>query len=97
MSSEMICGLCERPFVRSGLTRHHCLPRSLGGTSEDIALICGQCHSTVHANFTNQTLEVLYPTIALLRDAPELEGYLKWVRKQAPTRRKRNRPRRNKV
>lgn len=97
MSTNLICGLCERPFDRTGLTRHHCLPRSLGGTPEDIALICAQCHSTVHANFTNATLEALYPTLLLLRDAPELEPYLRWVRKQPPGRRKKNRPRRHKV
>jgi hypothetical protein len=79
------------------LTKHHCLPRSRGGTAEDIALICSQCHSTVHANFTNATLEALYPTLLLLRDAPELGPYLRWVRKQSPTRRLKVRPRRNKV
>lgn len=96
MSTALSCGLCERPFERAHLTKHHCLPRSRGGTHEDVALICAQCHGAVHANFTNQTLERAYPTIELLRDAPELEGFLKWIRKQPPTRRKKNRPRRTK-
>jgi hypothetical protein len=97
MSTVFICGLCEREFERSGLTKHHCLPRSRGGTNEDVALICSQCHSTVHANYTNSTLEAMYPTLLLLRDAPELEPYLKWVRKQPAGRRKKNRPRRNRI
>jgi hypothetical protein len=91
------CGLCGRPFPRSGLTRHHCLPRARGGTAEDIELLCSQCHSMVHATYTNATLAAVYPTLADLRRAPELEKYLRWVRKQAPTRRTRNQPRRRKI
>jgi hypothetical protein len=91
------CGLCERPFDRRQLTRHHCLPRSRGGSVEDIELLCSQCHSMVHATFTNQTLEALYPTLALLRDAPELGPYLRWARKQPPSRRKANKPRRRRI
>ena len=51
----------------------------------------------VHATYTNRTLEAQYATIAELRAAPELAGFLKWVRKQPPTRKKRNRERRRKV
>jgi 5-methylcytosine-specific restriction endonuclease McrA len=91
------CGLCGRGFARAGLTRHHCLPKSRGGTSDDIELLCGQCHSMVHATFTNATLEAVYPTLAQLRTAPELQGYIKWVRKQPSSRRTRNEPRRRKV
>jgi hypothetical protein len=97
MNETLYCGLCWRPFARSGLTKHHCLPRAKGGTREDVSLICSQCHGMVHATFTNETLAGLYPTIERLREAPELEGFLRWVRKQAPSRRKKNHPRRRKV
>jgi hypothetical protein len=97
MSDEMTCRLCQRPFKRPTLTKHHCLPRQKGGTAEDVELLCGQCHGMVHATFTNRTLAVRYPTIDKLREAPELEGYLRWVRKQPPSRRTRNAPRRRKV
>ncbi len=91
------CSLCERPFTGSQLTRHHCLPREKGGTMEHVELLCGQCHSMVHATYTNETLARVYPTIEELRAAPELASFLKWVRKQPPTRRKRNAPRRRKL
>jgi hypothetical protein len=51
----------------------------------------------VHATFTNQTLARLYPTIAKLQEAPELEAFLRWVRKQPPSRRKRNRVRKRRL
>ena len=94
---DQSCGLCARVFDKRELTKHHCLPREKGGGTEDIALICSQCHGMVHATYSNETLERLYPTIEMLRDAPELAKYLKWVAKQPPTRRKKNKPRRDKI
>ncbi|MFN4258236.1 MAG: HNH endonuclease [Gemmataceae bacterium] len=94
---SQLCSLCGRVFVPGQLTRHHCLPREKGGGRDDIEMLCGQCHGMVHATYTNATLAALYPTIAQLRQAPELASYLRWVRKQPPTRKKRNRPRRKKL
>lgn len=91
------CALCGRPFLPSQLTRHHCLPREKGGARDDIQLLCCQCHGMVHATFTNATLAALYPTIEQLRKAPDLAAFLRWVRKQPPSRRKRNVPRRRKI
>jgi hypothetical protein len=91
------CSLCGRAFAPDRLTKHHCLPRAKGGTREDVEMLCPQCHGMVHATYTNATLAALYPTIDRLRRAPELEKYIRWVRKQPPTRRKRNAPRRDKI
>ena len=97
MSETIPCGLCGRAFERSRLTRHHGLPRSEGGTLEDVGLLCPQCHSMVHATYTNETLARQYPTLKELRRAPELTSFIKWVRKQPVTRRTRNQPRRRKL
>jgi hypothetical protein len=91
------CSLCGRPFGRSQLTRHHCLPRQQGGTQEDVELLCPQCHGMVHATYTNRTLAARYPTIAELRQAPELAPFIGWVRKQPPSRRTRNKPRKRRL
>ena len=97
MPEPVPCGLCGRPFGPRELTRHHGRPRSKGGTHEHVEMVCSQCHGMVHATYTNATLVALYPTAAKLREAPELEGYLKWVGKQPPTRRKKNISRRRKL
>ena len=97
MATPVPCSLCGRPFEKGQLTRHHCLPREEGGGREDIELLCPQCHGMVHATYTNQTLAALYPTIGQLRRAPELAAFLRWVRKQPPSRRKRNRSRRRRI
>lgn len=97
MTPPIPCALCGRPFAPGQLTRHHCLPREKGGTSEHVEWICSQCHGMVHATYTNRTLAALYPTIEQLRQAPELAAFIRWVRKQPPSRRTRNRPRRRKI
>jgi hypothetical protein len=91
------CCLCGRAFARAGLTKHHCLPKSRGGTAEDVELLCSMCHGMVHTTYTNRTLAARYPTIAELRQAPELERYIRWVRKQPATRRTRNAKRRERL
>src|SRR5262245_16760489 len=93
MTEPIPCALCGRPFERRQLTQHHRLPREEGGTREDGALISPQGHRMVHATYTNATLAKLYPTVAQLRQAPELAKFFRWVRKQPPGRRKRNHPR----
>src|SRR4051794_9935462 len=91
------CGLCGRGFPRRQLTRHHCLPRSRGGTSEDVELLCSQCHSMVHCTYTNGTLAGQYATLDELRQAPHLQKYIRWVRKQPATRRLRNAKRKDRM
>jgi hypothetical protein len=91
------CGLCGRGFDPARLTKHHCLPKAKGGTSDDVEMICSQCHGMIHATFTNATLAAVYPTLPELRCAPELAGFLKWVRKLPATQKKRNKPRKRRV
>jgi 5-methylcytosine-specific restriction endonuclease McrA len=97
VADPILCSLCGRPFGRAQLTRHHCLPRERGGTHEDIELLCRQCHSMVHTTYTNRTLAARYPTIGALRQAPELAAFIRWVRKQPPSRRTRNKPRKRRL
>ena len=97
MNGSTPCGLCGRGFPQDWLTKHHCKPKSRGGTHEDVSLICSQCHGMVHATFTNATLAAIYPTIEDLRQAPELSAFIKWVRKQPITRKKRNKERKRRL
>ena len=85
----LACQLCNRPFPRRHLTEHHCKPKEKGGTRDDVELLCSQCHGMVHTTYVNATLAVLYPTIGRLRLAPALQPFLRWVRKQPPSRRRR--------
>jgi len=96
-SAPTPCGLCGRGFPADRLTKHHCLPKSKGGTSDHVSLICSQCHGMIHATFTNATLAAVYTTIEELRQAPELAAFIKWVRNQPVTRKKRNKERKRRL
>jgi hypothetical protein len=81
------CELCHRQ-VPSRLTNiHHLVPRSKGGGPEEQATLCKMCHSFIHATFTNRTLATAFPTIESLREDPEVQKFIRWVRKQKPHRR----------
>jgi 5-methylcytosine-specific restriction enzyme A len=56
------------------------VPKSEGGTAT--VELCLTCHSTLHRFFTNRTLAREFNTIAALRQVPEVERYVAWVRKQ---------------
>jgi 5-methylcytosine-specific restriction protein A len=72
------CALCEREVAR--ISKHHLTPKSEGGTRTTD--LCPACHKTLHKFFTNRTLARELNTIDALRQNPEVQKYLAWVRKQ---------------
>jgi len=77
--AETRCGLCERAVQHT--SRHHLVPREEGGRYGDTVDLCQPCHSSVHRFLTNRALAQQYHTVAALRAADELQGYLSWIRK----------------
>src|SRR5436190_11941645 len=80
------CELCRREVPAELITLHHLHPKSRGGTAQQRIALCKPCHKQLHAVFSNVELEKLYPTIEALRAAPQLQPFLKWIRKQKPGR-----------
>ena len=78
-AAETRCGLCEREVQQT--SRHHLVPREEGGRYGEIVDLCQPCHSSVHRFLTNRELARQYATVAALREAEELRGYLSWIRK----------------
>ena len=74
------CELCQRDVGR--YTVHHLVPRARGGRFGPTAKLCPTCHQQLHALFSEATLAEELNSIALLRANPQVNGYLKWVRKQ---------------
>ena len=44
--------------------------------------LCRPCHKQIHATFANAELARLYNDLDSLRSAPQLQPFLKWIRKQ---------------
>ena len=86
VNETVLCPLCDRHVPSWQITLHHLTPKERGGKAEHRTPMCRPCHKQVHALFSNKHLERQYPTIELLRAAPELAPFLKWIRKQKPDR-----------
>lgn len=85
-----ICELCGRD-VRH-LTEHHLVPLQLRRKKEwrhkfgPTIDPCATCHGKINGTWDNKTLASNYDTIEKIRAAPELQPFLRWVRKQPGTR-----------
>ncbi len=85
----MRCELCEREMER--LTVHHLTPRQNTkrkkadpGPTIDI---CSACHRQIHALFDNKYLAKELNTLDKLRNEPQMQKFLFWIRKQDPGKR----------
>ena len=91
------CELCGR-FVPER-TKHHLIPRRTHRQTRirkkfardelhrRTAMLCRPCHKTVHATLSEAELAEVYNTVEALRDHPEIERFVRWVRKQPVDRR----------
>lgn len=83
------CELCDRAVA--SLTIHHLVPRSTTARKERSTLptvkLCAACHRQLHALFSNRDLKAGYSSIEKLREAPEMEKFLRWARRQDPNKR----------
>jgi len=79
------CALCGRD---AKLYKHHLVPRSRKHHETEeygaMAKLCRDCHRKIHATWDNKTLAREYTEISKLASAPEIQSFLKWIRKQAP-------------
>ena len=81
-----VCDLCGRAVPVALITRHHLTPKQKGGTHHEKAPFCKPCHKQVHATFSNAQLARELADVSRLRAAPQLQPFLKWIRKQKPGR-----------
>ncbi len=76
------CPVCERPNHHP--SDHHMVPRSRGGKAT--TTICRDCHSAIHATFTNKELERAFNTVETLLAHEGFAKMVAFIRKQNPMR-----------
>ncbi|BAY19974.1 hypothetical protein NIES21_58440 (plasmid) [Anabaenopsis circularis NIES-21] len=83
------CELCQREIEH--LTIHHLVPRQNTKRKKQdpgpTANICSACHRQIHALFDNKVLARELNTLEKLRNEPQMQKFLAWVRKQDPGKR----------
>ncbi|MBW4574885.1 MAG: HNH endonuclease [Aphanothece sp. CMT-3BRIN-NPC111] len=85
----MTCELCGREV--DSLTVHHLIPRQktkhkkvdIGPTAN----ICSACHRQIHTLFDNTHLAQQLNTLEKLKNEPQMQKFLSWVKKQDPDKR----------
>ena len=80
------CSLCKRQVPEHLITQHHLKPKQRGGKSEHRTPLCKPCHKQLHATYSNKRLDEELASLDSLRQAPELQPFLTWIRKQKPDR-----------
>lgn len=81
----MECELCGRCGVTC--TVHHLTPKEEGGKFEPTATLCVACHKQIHALYSNQELAIRLNTVKKLKEDEKIRRFLKWIKKQPPTKR----------
>lgn len=75
--------MCGRKLVAGrSVNRHHLVPRSRDGRVT--VALHRICHAAIHAALTEKELERQYNTIERLRDHPQLQRFIAWVRDKPP-------------
>ena len=84
MSDKYVCELCKRIGVPK-VTEHHLVTREEGGNYGEVAWLCENCHKQIHALYTNRELAIRLNTLDSLENDDKISKYLKYIRKQPPT------------
>ena len=71
---------------------HHLKPKCRGGqrNDENMVLICSDCHSAIHALFSNKQLEKEYNSVDALLADERFAKAVKFISKQDPSKRMRS-------
>jgi len=79
------CPICGRVMI-DNLTsdEHHLVPKEFGGNKHPIILIHRICHTKIHSSIPNRELWHTYNNVDSLREHPDIEKFIKWVRKKDP-------------
>ena len=64
------------------MNEHHLIPKLKGGTDKDP--VHKICHSKVHATWDENQLRDEYNTWEKIRESPEMQSFIRWVRKKPP-------------
>jgi 5-methylcytosine-specific restriction endonuclease McrA len=70
------------------LTLHHLVPRQQTKRKKmeisSTVTICSACHRQIHSLFNNKQLAQELNTLEKLKNEPQLQKFIAWVRKQTP-------------
>jgi len=77
------CPLCDRGMPKKERSKHHLIPVSESSPRGKKAIIHRVCHVKIHSLFTEEELALKYNTIEKLKEHPEMQKFIKWIKNKA--------------
>src|SRR3712207_9128982 len=79
------CPICGRPLVDGpSVNRHHLVPRAEGG--RETVRLHRICHRKLHSLWTERELARAFAGFEAIRAHPEMQAFIRWVRRKPPER-----------
>jgi hypothetical protein len=66
----------------ASVDHHHWLPKSKGGRKADFLHLI--CHRKIHSLFSRQELAAEFGTPEAVRRHPQMQKFIRWVRRRPP-------------
>lgn len=87
----MKCPICNRELIDGpSVDEHHLLPKTHGNRDkkaydkDNKVLLHKVCHMKIHHTFSENELFNFYHTVERIMQHPEIQKFIKWVRKKDP-------------
>jgi hypothetical protein len=85
------CAICGRKLIAGkSINEHHLIPKTYKGTETIVLHVV--CHTKIHSVFSEKELLQHYHTPESIREHPEIEKFISWVKNKDPEFRDRNKP-----
>lgn len=78
-----LCPVCGREMLAGpSVDQHHWLPKSKGGREADLLHLV--CHRKIHSLFSRQELAAEFSSPEEVRRHPQMQNFIRWVRRRPP-------------
>jgi len=74
------CSICARKIPECYVERHHLTPLCKKG--KDTIPVCIDCGNQIHNLFSNRELKEQYNTVEALKNNPDMQKWIRWIRKR---------------
>jgi hypothetical protein len=75
----MKCELCGRFILPEDRSKHHLIPKSLGGGNGPTVTLHEVCHKQIHALFDEKTLCNHLNTMKAIKANYNIQRFIKWI------------------
>ena len=82
LENRIVCELCDRIIPWNLESKHHLVPRELGGKGGPSIVLHNVCHSQIHALISNKELKLIYNSIDRLKEHEQIKKFIKWIKRK---------------